>query len=74
MHITDFVTNLNNSHWLAIVTFLVQPVLVMKDATMKHEKGTVWYKNDLLKEVISVGTFHNFNNHPLIKCIRFLHI
>lgn len=50
-------------------------ILVIMNATLKLEnKGTVSYKNDLLKEVVSVGTFHNSINHPLIKCVQYLHI
>lgn len=37
------------------------------NATVKLEnKGTVSSKNDLLKEVVSVGTFHNSINSPLV--------
>lgn len=41
------------------------------NATLKLEnKGTLSYKNDLLKEVVSVGTFHSINHpHAYNTCI-----
>jgi len=39
--LSDFVAYINNSHWLLIVTFLEQSILVIMNATMKNEnKGT----------------------------------